>query len=412
MDQNAAYLLQMLETLGAPLMSAIVSAQPLDQSTTLQSEAQSIAALLGKTVETSIDLGQIMDINPAEAQDDTLRVALAGLAGPLVAGQYVRRGQVPETADLKKITNALQAVLSFSDNFTPTAETIGRLKNLQASGQIVDSYQTQIQYMQAFIPVIDAIAAFPFGQPEAKLIMDVSARLVKKAVDLRETLLPGIDDEAVQKRTELGLLNAVATLYSNCHKAETDKVLNTEDTSREGGLSIEPVWTAFETRAAMLEALAARIAPGGVKKSDDSSSKAPVSVLPTIAPQEPVSPPPAETQQPQEPVIPKTPVAAAPSIQPPAEIQAQGNPPGQNPMAMFAKSKTDAAAPSEPPQAPPIQSPPQVPPASGEKPPVPAAPPPPPEQPSPAAPPVLPSDQSGENSGSGPMSFFTKKGEE
>ncbi|MCB1721734.1 MAG: hypothetical protein KDI11_08270 [Alphaproteobacteria bacterium] len=389
MDQNAAYLLQMLETLGAPLMSAIVSAQPSDQSTTLQSEAQSIAALLGKTVEASIDLGQIMDINPAEAQDDTLRVALAGLAGPLVAGQYVRRGQVPETADLKKITNALQAVLSFSDNFTPTPETIGRLKNLQASGQIVDSYQTQIQYMQAFIPVIDAVAAFPFGQPEAKLIMDVSARLVKKAVELRETLLPGIEDEAVQKRTELGLLSALATLYSTCHKAETNKVLNTDDTSREGGLSIEPVWTAFETRAAMLEALAARIAPSSAKQGGSFSSKTPAVSAPPSAP----PPEQAVVQPPQAPVQ-----------QAPVEAQAQSHPPGQNPMSMFSKPKTDTAAPSEPPQAPP---------ASGERPPAPAASPPPPEQPPQAASPTTPpSDQSGENSGSSPMSFFTKKGDE
>lgn len=407
MDQHTTYLLQMLETLGAPLMSAVMAAQPHDQAIDLQSEAQSLAALLGKTVETSIELGTVMDVNPAEAQDDTLRVALAGLAAPLVAGQYARRHQIPESADLKKITGALQAVLTFSDNFTPTAQTVERLKNLEAQGQIVDSYQTQIQYMQAFIPVIEAIAAFSFGQAEAKLIMDVSTRLVKRAVQLRETLLPGIDDEAVQKRTELGFLNALATLYSACHKAETGKVLNMDETARAGGLTMEPVWTAFDTRAAMLEALAARIA-GSVASQGGGQSGGQSPALSQAAP--PDTPPASGGVQ-----QPAVPLASPPP--PPSDSQTPTAPPsgGHNPMAMFAAPKDDAGAapapqtqvPAAPPDSPPAAVP-QDPPAQ----PV-AAPPPVQETPTAASPPAQPAknDQNNQDENGSPMSFFKKKEE-
>ena len=418
MDQRTTYLLQILESIGAPLMHA-VTAQNAGNDT---QDAQTLASLLGKTVEASIELGNIMDINPAEAQDDTLRVALAGLAGPLVAGQYQKRSKVPESTDLKKITGSLQAVLTFSDNFTPTPETVERLKSLEASGQAVDGYQSQIQYMQALIPVVEAIAAFPFGQPETKLIMDVSDRLVKRAVEIREALLPNVGDEAVQKITELAILRGLALLYSACHKNETQNAQAMGEAARNEGLSMDPVWKAFATRTAMLEALASRMVPKGqdaVSSGTSGGGPAPVT---------PPEPPPAQ------PVTQETPPAvaeppAAPPPQPPVEPPAQQQPPpqetsqntsppagGNNPMAMFAKPKpegedgdqggqTPPPVPSAPPEPPAAQPPAQEPPAT----------PPPPQQPPSEPPPPPPAEQQNqsedETKGS-PMSFFKKKDEE
>ena len=97
MNQRAAYLLQILEKIGAPLTSAVAEGTLSDADA-----AKAVAALLGKTVQASIDLGQVMDVNPAEAQDDSLRVALAGLAGPLVAEAYRKKGASPEDAEIKR----------------------------------------------------------------------------------------------------------------------------------------------------------------------------------------------------------------------------------------------------------------------------------------------------------------------
>jgi hypothetical protein len=365
-DKKADYLLHILEAIGAPLMSAITDAAPTGQDNP-QNEAQTMAALLGKTVEASIDLGNIMQINPAEAQDDTLRVALAGLAGPLVAGQYKHRQRVPESPEIKKITSALQAVLTFSDNFTPTPQTVERLKNLEAQGQASDTYQTQIQYMQAFIPVVEAIAQFPFGQAEAKLIMDVSDRIIKKSVELREALLPNESDEGVQKLVELGFVRALGQLYSACHKAETEKVTGMDQDSA-GGLSIDPVWKAFDMRTAMVEALAAKMVPSGAAQSSAAAGGGPAAATaaateqavtppapppvqtpetPPAAP--PVQPPPAQAQPPVPPETPAAPPPVQPPAQPPAappqeqsgEGESQGDSQGQggSPMSFFKKDE-------------------------------------------------------------------------
>lgn len=316
-DKKADYLLRILETIGAPLMTAITDAAPRGQDNP-QNEAQTMAALLGKTVEASIELGQMMQIDPAQAQDDTLRVALAGLAGPLVAGEYAHRKRVPESPEIKKITNALQAVLTFSDNFTPTAQTVERLQNLEAKGQASDTYQTQIQYMQAFIPVVEAIAQFPFGQAEAKLIMDVSDRIIKKSIELREALLPNVDDEGVQKLVELGFVRALGQLYCACHKAETEKATGM-DQDAPNSVSIDTVWKAFDIRTAMLEALAAKMVPAGAKSQSTAASGGGPSTTPTPPPTAPpVAPPSTET--------PQAPPAAPPVQPPPAEVQ----PPAQS----------------------------------------------------------------------------------
>lgn len=56
--------------------------------------------------------------------------------------------------------------MTFSDNFTPSDDHVIRLENMKANGMPGDAYQINIQYIQAFVPIADVVAAFPFGQPE------------------------------------------------------------------------------------------------------------------------------------------------------------------------------------------------------------------------------------------------------
>jgi hypothetical protein len=367
MSERTNYILQVLEKIGAPLMGAITDAAPADDPT---AEAQTMAALLGKTVQASIDLGYTLETSAGQALDDSLRVALTALASPLVAGQYRRRASLPDDAALKKITSSLQAVLTFSENFAPNAENVVRLKDLEARGQLADQSQTLVQYVQAFIPVVEAIASFSFGQPEQKLITEVSDRLSKKSVEMRETLLPNLSEESEQKRAELGILKALALVYSAAHRAETDKAIKNGDEARMAGLSMEPVWRAFDLRATMLEALTGTMVP----TSQGTSSKAPAA--PAAAAPVQAAPPPIFTAPPA------APPPAAPPAAPPA---------GANPLSMFAKKDAEGAPPP-----PPVAPPPAAPPPEAQQPP------PLPESPPPAAPP------SSEGQGGGPMAFFKK----
>lgn len=368
MNQRAQYLIQILDKIGAPLLGAAESSS--DDTET----AQIVASLLGKVVETSISMNQALDLNVTDAQDDSLQVALAALAGSLVADQYKQKGKIPEAGDLQRIQSAMSAVLTFGDNFTLSDDHVSRLEKLKADGGIVDAHQINIQYIDAFIPVINAVGAFPFGQPEQKLIMDVSDRLVKRTAEMREILLPGLsgDDE---KLAELAILRAVASVYAACHEAETQRLTGSAADTPEA-VSITPVWAAFETRTAMLEAVVKNIVPEG------AASTAAPTPIPSIAS-------PAET-----PAAPVEPV-------------------GGDPMAFFG-SKPSGDSNATPATPPPIETPsptteqppaapalPETPPTAPETPPPPAA----PQDP----PPTDGGDSDGEDEGGSPMSFFGKK---
>lgn len=394
MNQRAQYLIQILDKIGAPLLGAAESSS--DDTET----AQIVASLLGKVVETSISMNQALDLNATDAQDDSLRVALAALAGSLVADQYKQKGKIPEAADLNRIQAAMSAVLTFGDNFTLSDDHIARLEKLKADGGVVDAHQINIQYVDALIPVINAVGAFPFGQPEQKLIMDVSDRLVKRTAEMRETLLPGLsgDDE---KLAELAILRATASVYAACHETETQR-LTGNSADAPDTVSIDPVWAAFETRTAMLEAVVKNIMPGG------AVSAAPTPI-PPVVPAAPVEAPaaePAAAPPPAEPAPPAQPETPPP---PPAAPTEQAGETGGSPMSFFGSKPSgdsDAAA----------ATPPAAPPVAPETPPPPPAP---PAEPPPVAPPTTPpadSESSSEDgdsgdgdSGGSPMSFFGKK---
>jgi hypothetical protein len=263
MDQRAEYLIQILERIGAPLMTSITEVASRTGETTAQNDAKKMAELLAKTVQVSIDMANMTDLTPGSAPDDALRVALAAVAGPLVAAQFRQYEKVPADADLKRMITALQAVLSFAENFSPAPENIQRLKDLEAQGQIVDTGQANIQYLQAFIPVVGAISTFSFGQPEQKLIMDVASRLSRQASALGETVLGKADDDMVRKMTGLALLKSLAQLYAACHAAETHRLAKMAEPDMSGGNGLDAVWQAFDLRVAMLEALATQLVPGG-----------------------------------------------------------------------------------------------------------------------------------------------------
>ena len=451
MKQRAQYLIQVLDKIGTPLLEASQHGNG-DAET-----AQVVASLLGKVVEACISMNQALDLDATEAQDDSLRVALAALAGSIVSDQYKQKGKLPEAADLTRIQSAMSAVLTFGDNFTLSPDHVARLEKLKADGGIVDAHQINIQYVDALIPVINAVGAFPFGQPEQKLIMDVSDRLVKRTAEMREVLLPGLsgDDE---KLAELAILRATANVYAACHEKETQRLSGADAPD---SVSIDPVWEAFETRTAMLEAVVKNIMPEGA-----STQPSVVPVPPPVAPVTPETPPPppeanpvqetpppaAPVEQtpppadaPQKPAIfggetpdkapeaeinpspppaepPAAPVTppATPPITPPvqetpaAPVESSG---GASPMGFFAKPKDGATPPPEDNSVSPPLAQPEPPPAAApiQETPPPAAPveqTPPPAQPSepPATAPAEDSESGGgDNGGGNPMSFFGKK---
>lgn len=356
MDQRSQYLIQILEKIGAPLMGAIADsaarqgANPGPEAAA--QDAQRMAELLSRSVQCSIEVGKSIDMANQPDQGESMRLALVALASGVIAGQYRTSGRTPAENDLKRIVTALQAVLTFSENFTPDPANIERLRQIQASGAAADPQQVTVQYLQAFVPVMNAIGSFSFGQPEQQAVQDAASRITKKAAELRTRLFPQAQGDTA-KLAELALVRSLAALYASCHEAETTRLAKLSDDQRAAqSVSPAPVWAAFEMRAAMIEALAPAIAGNaGSGVSGSSGGKAP-------APPPSAPPPPPVQQAPPPPV-------------PPAAPQE-----GASPLSMFAKP--DAA--------------------------------PPPAQEPPASPPPPPQDQQSGDNGGNPMSFFKKSG--
>ena len=342
MTRQSDYLLQILENIGTPLMLAILQARaaagfrPAGEEADLQQDAQRMAELLAKTVQTGMDIGDALEL-AAAGQSDSLRVALTALGSRFIGAHYGAAAKMPSDSDLKKIAAAMQAVAAFAGNFKLDDETIQRLKALRATQTPQDAAQVQIQYIEALLPVVSAVNAFPFGQAEQKLIVDISSRLIAQAKALRQSLFAdaAADDH---KRCELALLSLLAQIYAACHEAETKHVMSIKADERPA-LTLNPVWNSFEARVAMMEALALHIA-GKDKGAGGSQSPAPAKA--------PAAPPPPAGGNPMSLFAKKPAAESPPPPLPDAPDAAPDVPPGEagkNPMSFFkpGAKKDDAA---------------------------------------------------------------------
>lgn len=372
MDQRTEYLFQILDKIGGPLVAAIAhGAIPSDSQNTnpeasAREEAQTIAQLLARCVQMSIEIGRVMDLDMTDSDTaDRKRLALMVLAGPLIAGQYRHDGRVPGDAEQKKIMTGLEAVLTFSQNFSSMPGNTAEL-----AGSADDAGGTEIvKAMRHFTPVVNAIGAFPFGQPEKKLIQDVSSKISIRAEELAQSLLPGAEVKAADK---LMLVKTLAEIYAECHAEQMRLMLSKSQDEPDVQQGLDNVWIRFNIRAAMLEALAAGLLPQGQGVPSAESGMA-------------------------------IPAAPVPVAMPPVEAPARPSPPpaGFNPMAMFGKKDEPEASvgPSPVPSEEPILQ---------------AVPEPPPELPPDPPPPQDTKKDDGEGgsgtggSGGSPMSFFKK----
>lgn len=453
MSQRSAFQLQILEKLATPLMQSVTryvtvkAGKKGGDAEAQQSQAGHIAELVSKCVQLSIGLSKDLDLKGNEADADAVRLSLATVCSPLVGEYFSANGKAPTDPEINKMVTALQAALTFSDKFAPTAENISRVAASDIAmipGIPSDEAQANIQYVQAMVPVVNAVQSFSFGQPEAKLTQEIATHLTTRAETLRKAILPAGVDEFLVKQADLRLLRMAADLYAACHREETLRIMGMDQAERakltegnNGLIPMDTVWKTFDARVKMLETLSAEAA--GVTPAQAAAPQPQQPPQQAQQPQQaaPQTPPPAEPQQaeppqqaPQQPVPPQEavqpppqPPAAPPTetpAAPPQEPQPQDQPPqessgGGSPFQSFVKTPDNgqagdagasAAAPQEPqsppaepqqPQTPPPQQPPQeqVPPqqpAPQEQPQAPQQPEVPPAQP-PEVPPAQPPEQ-------------------
>ena len=259
MDPRAEYMALVLEKLGTPLLAAVHEVgnrQALmgSQVPTPRDDAEKMATLLGLITKAGIDLSARLDLKADEDTADGLRLAVTSLVSPLVASVYQMTGKMPGESEIERLQAGFETVLAYADNFGAAADIRDRLQGLDREWAPSDPAQVNLQYFQILVPVLSAILAFPFGQPEKKLLNDVTSRLLQDAKALRAQLFPNVTGTAATK-LELSYLRACALLYSQCHYAEMARLMSMGDKARDIPLSPDSVIRAYEARIAMLDAL-------------------------------------------------------------------------------------------------------------------------------------------------------------
>lgn len=328
MSKKPDYLVQVMEKIGSPLIASVndVSArlqasgqaQNDDPAAQISEDATKIATLLNKSVQVAISMSNMLDISQDDSEADSVRLALTALAGPMLANQYRMSTRLPGDNDVKRIVTALEAVMTFSDNFTVAGDASARLDQIDKDFFPTDPTQIQIMYIQALVPTVNAVVAFPFGQPERKLIQEIADRLIKKAQSIREESVPSASG-GMAKKCELAILRSLSVIYSQCHFGEMARLMGLPADQREQQqTSMEPVWKAFEARADLLDVLAEQALPsdgeavqktgsagGGAvppKKEDQPAQPAqPMQQTPPAQPVQQQTQPPPSTQQPPPP---------------------------------------------------------------------------------------------------------------
>ena len=316
MSTSSSFSVQLLSKIGAPLAQAVDSV-PLPEGQEESLAAERMAAMVSLAVEMSIALYEKLDLTEDEKQADETRTALAAIAAEIIGNFYSYTQKLPEENDKTRILKSLEVVLSFSDKFSASGDAAARLTTISATQPLFDATQSKLVVLQSVGEIVNAVADFPFGQSENTLIQDIADRLEKDAADLAKS------NGAEDKLSELMIFKGLSGIYAQCHRTETQKL---SGGSQEGTPSLDPVWAAYETRLAMMNAL--------VRGEVD------VAPIPSVS-SESQSPAPTETPT-------------------PAESSAPSTPPPGGPMGFFAnKKKEGEGAPApEAPVTPPLMPPP------------------------------------------------------
>lgn len=292
MDQRTQFLIQVLEKIGGPLTAA-VTVLP-GQEGGLAQDAKRVAELLNRSVQLGLSVAEGMNVRD-EAQADGVHLSLAAFSSPLIAGHYMASGRVPGDLEIRRLSGALQAVLTFADTFTPAADSTLRLQNTDAGTTPADEALIHIQMLTAFAPVFQVVSSYAFGRPENKLIQEIAATLVERAASLREEIF-GADLPAKSARqVELVLLRVLGSLYASAHAMEMQKLMALGDAARASGsgVSMDPIWAAFDRGADMARLVAEQIVPPP-KTAGNPGSGGGLKAAPPVSPPRVQAPPPAE----------------------------------------------------------------------------------------------------------------------
>lgn len=344
MDKKHQIFLQVFEKLGTPLVAAVneVTARS-GGKTTEKEDAEKLAQLLTAVTKASIELSEKSDLTQSDADKDDLRLGLTSVVTPLVAGLYQMSGKIPAGADAQRFSEAFQALASYADNFVSIKDAANRIKQMEQGQFFADENQIRLQTLNALVPIVNSVVAFPFGEQPGKLIRKVTDRLLADAREIQGDIMSDLP-KGEKEHAQLSLLKGLVVIYAQSHFSEMARIVSSQDQQkREGsGMTMEPVWKAYDARVDMLKVLAAALSDQELGAGQPAPQQA-AQELPAQQTAQQQQPPQTQPQtQPlaQEETQPPSPTP--PSTPQPQEAPAQSaSSGGGSPMSFFAKKKSD-----------------------------------------------------------------------
>ncbi len=266
--KRAELLTVIMHDIGLPVIEGVI------QVALAQSEEkviEDVTRLLRQTIDNADDIRGLLDLVEEEEKDVSVRLNLATLSCHIIAAHYKRTGSLPTQAELKRTVSSVDQLLTFSENYIPMDRLEGvfpeNIRGLSPLSRTV----ANLVYLKYYVPLVDVVADFSFGENEARLIQNVSEKLRAKATDITRSLMGEELSTAEQKSSELLILSSLIPLYCSCHIREKDRIMGLEEDVRakeDNKIQIENIWLLFEKRLSMLTVLAKHIMPDHFSDED------------------------------------------------------------------------------------------------------------------------------------------------
>jgi hypothetical protein len=324
MPQSHEMIAQIVEKLGMPILASVSEVERQKQAMgrvqgtpSDESQARLIAELLGKSTELGLMLFRSFDImEPTEGRADAARLGMTALSGSVIANLYGMTGRIPGDPELQRLEKVVQSVVAFSENFEnghDAAQALAAADGEKTPALPALEYMA-VHYASALIPIVNAVAAFPFGRQEELLMKEIVSRLMGVSKGFCERLYPNADTEQ-RKAVEVSIMKVAANTYAQCHFAEMTQLMSAGDQQKmmAQNISMDGVWAAFDKRFAMLEVIIGSLMG---TQSAAAPATAPLQPQPQAQQQAPAQAPVQAPVQAAAPVIDVTapPPPAAPAV--------------------------------------------------------------------------------------------------
>ncbi len=259
--KRAELLTVIMHDIGLPVIEGVIQVA-LNQPE--EKVIEDITRLLRQTIDNADDIRGLLDLVEEEEKDVSVRLNLATLSCHIIAAHYKRTGSLPTQAELKRTVSSVDQLLTFSENYIPMDRLEGvfpeNIRGLSPLSRTV----ANLVYLKYYVPLVDVVADFPFGQEEAHMIQNVSEKLRDKATEITHALMGAEISIAEQKSSELLILSSLIPLYCSCHIHEKNRIMELDEDVRakeNNDEQIENIWLLLDKRIGMLTVLAKHIMP-------------------------------------------------------------------------------------------------------------------------------------------------------